>query len=320
MKLERLMAITIILLNRKRVQAHELADQLQVSLRTIYRDLESLNLSGIPIVSYTGAEGGFEIMESFRLDRQLLSYDELKSLALALQGLHSTGIINEDNMDRLMDKVGALIVQVEQGRTTDKDRTRIDFSPWKNDEADRAKFDLLRKTIQENRIVTFTYVDGKGEVTKDRSVEPMELILKGYVWYLYGYCLKRDDYRTFKLSRIMELKVLLESFELRTAKPPSLKQAYEMPEAEGVVNLVLRFQGEAIASAVDHFKDHELEWQSGDSLIVRTSLPDQTWIIGFLLHFKTELVVIEPPALARKLRDTALSIASIYSDLFKVDN
>jgi predicted DNA-binding transcriptional regulator YafY len=148
----------------------------------------------------------------------------------------------------------------------------------------------------------------------------MELILKGYVWYLYGYCLKRDDYRTFKLSRIMELKVLLESFELRTAKPPSLKQAYEMPEAEGVVNLVLRFQGEAIASAVDHFKDHELEWQSGDSLIVRTSLPDQTWIIGFLLHFKTELVVIEPPALARKLRDTALSIASIYSDLFKVDN
>jgi predicted DNA-binding transcriptional regulator YafY len=116
MKLERLMAITIILLNRKRVQAHELADQLQVSLRTIYRDLESLNLSGIPIVSYTGAEGGFEIMESFRLDRQLLSYDELKSLALALQGLHSTGIINEDNMDRLMDKV--LPMEKRRGRSS----------------------------------------------------------------------------------------------------------------------------------------------------------------------------------------------------------
>ena len=80
MKLERLMAITILLLNRKRVQAQELADRLEVSLRTIYRDLESLNLAGIPIVSYTGAEGGFEIMENFRLDRQMLSFDELIAL------------------------------------------------------------------------------------------------------------------------------------------------------------------------------------------------------------------------------------------------
>lgn len=314
MKLERLMAITIILLNRKRVQAHELADQLQVSLRTVYRDLESLNLSGIPIVSYTGAEGGFEIMENFRLDRQLLSYDELKSLTLALQGLHSTGTMNEDKMERLMDKVGAMVVQTEQGRTTDKDHMRIDFSPWNNNEADRAKFDLLRKTVQERRVVTFTYVDGKGEVTIDRSVEPMELILKGYVWYLYGYCLKQNDYRTFRLSRIRDFKVLLTSFEPRTVDTPSSNEACEMPEAQRVVNLVLRFQGEAKASAADHFEDHELEWQSDDSLIVRTSLPDQPWIIGFLLHFKTELIVIEPPALARKLRDTALSIASMYAD------
>ena len=89
MKLEQeLMAITILLLNRKRVQAQELADRLEVSLRTIYRDLESLNLAGIPIVSYTGAEGGFEIMENFRLDRQMLSFDELIALSTALRGLH----------------------------------------------------------------------------------------------------------------------------------------------------------------------------------------------------------------------------------------
>ncbi|MFE6954519.1 helix-turn-helix transcriptional regulator, partial [Bacillus velezensis] len=90
MKLERLMTITILLLNRKRVQAQELADQLVVSLRTIYRDLDSLGQAGIPIVSYTGMEGGYEIMDSFRLDRQLLSFDELTALSTALRGLEST--------------------------------------------------------------------------------------------------------------------------------------------------------------------------------------------------------------------------------------
>jgi predicted DNA-binding transcriptional regulator YafY len=90
MKLERLMAITILLLNRRRVKAQELADRLEVSLRTIYRDLESLNMEGIPTVSYTGPEGGFEIMESFRLDRQILSLDELMALTTALTALHSS--------------------------------------------------------------------------------------------------------------------------------------------------------------------------------------------------------------------------------------
>jgi predicted DNA-binding transcriptional regulator YafY len=99
----------ILLLNRKRVQAQELADRLDISLRTIYRDLELLNLAGIPIVSYTGAEGGFEITENFRSDRQMLSFDDLIALSTALSGLHCTQAFSNQNVDGLLDKVGALV-------------------------------------------------------------------------------------------------------------------------------------------------------------------------------------------------------------------
>ncbi|WP_458122658.1 helix-turn-helix transcriptional regulator [Paenibacillus sp. Z3-2] len=310
MKLERLMAITIILLKRKRVQAHELAEQLQVSLRTVYRDLESLNLAGIPIVSYTGAEGGFEILDSFRLDRQLLSYDELTSLIIALQGLKSTGTMNENKLERLMDKVGALVARAEQGGLDYRDHLRIDFSPWRNSEADRTKFELLRQTLRERRVVVFTYVDGKGEVTTLRSVEPMELALKGNVWYL---CLKRNEYRSFRLSRVRDLQATPERFVRRQLPvSDSQKRDRQTPEYGATIELVLRFKGAAMAAASDHFEEHELEWQPDGSLIVRTTLPDQPWIIDFLLHFRTDVVVVEPGSIAMKLRAAALSIASLY--------
>src|ERR1700730_6607732 len=134
------MAITILLLNRKRVQAQELADRLEVSLRTIYRDLESLNLAGIPIVSYTGAEGGFEIMENFRLDRQMLSFDELIALSTALRGLHSSQAFSKQNLDGLLDKVGALVSKAEQGRMAGADQVIIDLNPWKRSSSERNKY------------------------------------------------------------------------------------------------------------------------------------------------------------------------------------
>ena len=177
MKLERLMAITILLLNRKRVQAQELADRLEVSLRTIYRDLESLNLAGIPIVSYTGAKSGFEIMENFRLERQMLSFDELIALSTALRGLQSTQAFSSQNLDGLLDKVGALVSKAEQGRMVGTDQVIIDLNPWKSSSSERNKYDTLHKAVSEKRLIRFTYINGQGGES-ERCIEPMGLVSK----------------------------------------------------------------------------------------------------------------------------------------------
>lgn len=313
MKLERLMAITILLLNRRRVQAHELADRLEVSLRTIYRDLDSLSLAGIPIVSYTGTEGGYEIMDSFRMDRQMLSLDELIALSTALRGLQSTQALNHANLDLLLDKVGALVSQAEHGRFAERDQVIVDFTPWKNSEAERTKYESLQKAINDKKLLHFTYTNGQGEETQ-RYVEPMGLVLKGYAWYLHGYCLSREDYRIFKLTRIWDMQVHTDSFNRRTMTLTKLNERWGMPRKHQTVDLVLRFSGEAKVSAADRFDENEIERLADGSLLVRTSVPDEKWIIGYLLHYKTDVLILEPAHIAAEVKKTALEISAMYLD------
>nr|WP_223285548.1 YafY family protein [Paenibacillus sp. PL91] len=307
------MAITILLLNRKRVQAQELADRLEVSLRTIYRDLESLNLAGIPIVSYTGAEGGFEIMENFRLDRQMLSFDELIALSTALRGLQSTQAFSNQNLDGLLDKVGALVAKAEQGRMAGADQVIIDLNPWKSSSSERNKYDTLHKAVSDKRLIHFTYTNGQGGET-ERCIEPMGLVLKGYTWYLHGYCLNRDDYRMFRLSRIRNLLILEDTFQRRIVTLSELNENWGPQRDSKMVDLVLRFTGPAKVPAEDHFDSEEIERQPDGSLIVRVRYPDNDWLIGFLLHFRTDLFILEPLHIAEKVRKSALEISKLYID------
>lgn len=313
MKFERLMAITMILLNRRRVQAQELADKLEVSLRTIYRDLESLSLAGIPIVSYTGMEGGYEIMDNFRLDRQMLSLDELITLFTALRGLQSTRAMDPTNIDRLLEKVGTLVAHAEQGRFADSDQVQVDFTPWRNSEAERLKYESVHHAVKNRKLISFYYIDAQGTET-ERTIEPMGLALKGYAWYLHGYCLEREDYRTFKLSRIRGLQVLQDDFERREMPLSVLNGPWEKPGRREMIHLVLQISGDARVYAADHFDEQEIERLEDGSLLVRATLPHEKWVLSFLLQLKTDVLILEPAHIAAEVRKTALEIAALYQD------
>ncbi|TCM96879.1 putative DNA-binding transcriptional regulator YafY [Paenibacillus sp. BK033] len=317
MKLERLMAITILLLNRKRVQAQELADQLEVSLRTIYRDLDSLGQAGIPIVSYTGMEGGYEIMDSFRLDRQLLSFDELSALFTALRGLESTNAYDRSNMDLLLSKVGAMVAQAEQGRTGEGDRIQVDFTPWKNSEEDQARYDQLRLAVNDRKLIRFHYTSRTGG-EQEREIEPMGLVLKNYSWYLHGYCRLREDFRIFKLTRIRQLKVQAGTFTRRTESLEQLNDRWHSPgrrdTGEGIP-VVLQFKAAAALSVMDHFDEKNIERLPDGQLIVRMTYSSEHWLIRNVLHYTTDVIVLEPASVAAKIRQTALSIACQYGGL-----
>ncbi|EPD88423.1 MULTISPECIES: YafY family protein [unclassified Paenibacillus] len=314
MKLERLMTITILLLNRKRVQAQELADQLEVSLRTIYRDLDSLGQAGIPIVSYTGMEGGYEIMDSFRLDRQLLSFDELTALSTALRGLESTKAYDRSNMDLLLSKVGAMVAQAEQGRAGEGDRIHIDFTPWKNSEEDQSRYNSLRQAVNDRKLIRFRYTSRTGDEQK-REVEPMALVLKNYAWYLHGYCRLRGDYRIFKLTRIRELGIQAGTFIRRAESLAQLNDRWKKPEineANEAIAVVLQFKASAAVSVMDHFDEKDIERLSDGQLIVRMTYSSEHWLIRTVFHYMTDVIVLEPASIAAKVRQTALDIAGQY--------
>ncbi|MCS7459089.1 YafY family transcriptional regulator [Paenibacillus doosanensis] len=311
MKLDRLLAITMLLLNRKRVGAQELAERFEVSLRTVYRDLETLNQAGIPIVSYAGASGGYEIMDQYRLDRQFLSLEELQSIVIGLKGVRSS--LDEQEIGGLLDKVGALLSRTEQGALAQMSQQMIiDMNPWHGGKADKEKLGILREAARSTKLIRFSYTDSQGE-SSERRCEPMSVVLKGYVWYLYGYCLLREDYRVFRLSRIEELHVLSETFVRRPKTLEQLGYGWNRSPDTAKIRLVLQFQPRMKPRVQDYYRDADIVTQPDGTLLVTTEQPDEPWLYNMLLSSGTDVKIIEPDSVAQSIREIAQKIVEMYT-------
>lgn len=155
MKLDRLLAIIMILNNKKRVQARDLADMFDVSVRTVYRDIEVINLAGVPIITYQGANGGIGIAEGFRLDKNVLTYDELSSIVMALKSVSSS--YSDPNITAALQKISGMVVNRPENFRLKADHIFIDFSPWGSEPRLKAKVTALKDAIERAKTVTFTY-------------------------------------------------------------------------------------------------------------------------------------------------------------------
>jgi len=313
MKLDRMLAIVMLLLNRSRVSAKELAERFEVSLRTIYRDVEAINMAGIPIVSYAGANGGYEVADRYRLDRQTLSLEELESIIVALRGMQAT--LDDGRIGGLLDKVGALLAKSERERSGGASQELlIDINPWRTGRAEKSTLLPLREAVAECRVVTFSYTDGEG-VRSRRVCEPMAVVMKGFGWYLYAYCRKRMDFRIFRLTRISGLEVLEETFQRREARLEELDSRWIAAKpAAPPLKVKLLFRPSVLARVLDHFEPEEIREQPDGSLLVETESLDDAWLPARLLAYGAAVTVLEPDRLRRELRDEALAVAALYAD------
>lgn len=312
MKLDRLLAITMLLLNRRRVSAKELSERFEVSLRTVYRDVETINQAGIPVVSYAGATGGYEIMDQYRLDRQFLSMEELQSIIIALRGIRSS--MEEQDISSLLDKVGALVAKSERGSAGfTSEQVVIDMNPWQGGAAVKELLARLKEAIRNTRIIRFVYTSGRGEES-ERTCEPIGVVLKGYSWYLYGYCRLREAYRIFRLSRIERLTMLEQRFERRDSVPSEITYGRlgTGDESEPPINLLLRYQPRAKARVMDYYEPDQITVEPEGTLLVSATQPEEPWLYGMLLANGTDVQVLEPEHVARELAARARAIVSLY--------
>nr|WP_246313294.1 YafY family protein [Paenibacillus foliorum] len=310
MKLDRLLAITMLLLNRKRVSAGELAERFEISLRTVYRDLESLNQAGIPIVSFAGASGGYEIMNQYRLERQFLSMEELQSIIVALRGVRST--LEEQDIGSLMDKVGTLVARSEHSAMNDmSQQLLIDLNPWQGGEADKEKLAVLRSAIGQTRIIRFSYTSSQGDPS-ERFCEPMGVVLKGYVWYLYGFCKLREDYRIFRLSRIEQLTVTPDVFQRKPQTLEQLDYRWNRKGDRANVRLVLLIQPRMKARVQDYFNPEQIVTQPDGMLRVTSVQPEEPWLYGMLLSYGADLRILEPDSVRQAVLVEAQKIVQMY--------
>ncbi len=309
MKADRLLAITMLLINKHKVTASELAEYFEVSARTIHRDMETINRAGIPIISIQGKNGGYSIMENYRVDRNFLKEDEILSLVTALRGVNKT--YEDKNIGNIIEKVCGLIPENSINNFNKKRNYFIvDFTPWGESETQKKKIQQLRSALEENKLISFCYSDSKGRGT-ERCVEPMSIVLKISSWYLYGYCRYRDDYRLFKLARMKDITILEEKFKQRenTLTESPFTKTWNNKKNQ---HIVLKFSTKVRSKVEDYFDEEQMGVNKEGYIIVTLDYPEDEWVYSTILGFGSEVEVIEPESIRKIIKNRAEKIFSIY--------
>lgn len=213
MKLERLVAILTALLHKDRISAVWFAEKFGVSVRTIYRDIETLENAGIPIVTYTGVNGGISIIDTYKIDKNLFTNQDISTL---LTGLYSVSTpLPGAKINQTLEKIRSLIPK-EQGEKIELQSRQlyVDMTPWSNNPRMTEALRMIQKALEGNLLMRYHYT-GRDAVPELRTVEPHQLILKENTWYLRAFCTARSGFRTFRVSRMTDLECLTETFEPR---------------------------------------------------------------------------------------------------------
>lgn len=292
MKESRLFKMIYCLLSRGRTTAPELAEAFEVSVRTIYRDIDALSEAGIPIYTETGRNGGITILENFVFDKMLFSETERKNI---LSNLQSLSVIENIKQKDVLTKLSALFHMPAENWF------EVDFSRWGTGEKDKNKFELLKDAVINHRTVSVIYVNSCGEKSK-RKINPLKFLYKAKAWYIKAYWIEKQSFRTFKFNRILELEVTDSVF-----RPTAFPDTNEAPP-QRYQTICLRFPKEMAYRIYDEFQTCQIEEKGDESLIVTAEMPADAWLVGYILSFGVNAEVIEPIELRKIIANEAKKI------------
>ena len=297
MKDNRLFRILYYILEKEKVTANELADKFEVSVRTIYRDIDSISSVGVPIFTTQGKGGGIKIDNEFILNKSLFDANEKEQIIAALQGLEKT---NEAYKSELITKLSALF------KIKNSNWIEIDFTSWESNNTYQDLFNTLKIAIINKNIISFSYNSSKGEKI-NRKVKPIRLLFKEQDWYLYGFCLLRNDFRYFKLSRMKDLEVLATNYE-DNFENIVLKREIKY---ENTVNIKLKFNKSVAFRVYDEFNGAIEEDEKGN-LYVEIKIPNNYKLYNYIFSFGANVEILEPEEIRTQFKNMINKIAKKY--------
>ncbi len=300
MKIDRLIGILSVLLQEEMTTAPELAERFEVSRRTINRDIEDLCRAGIPIQTVQGSGGGIRIMNGYRMDRTILTSKDMQMILAGLRSLDS--VSGSSYYGQLMEKIQAGSSEFVSGR----DSILIDLSSWYKTSL-APKISTIQDAIENRHILDFYYYAPSGE--SKRSIEPYYVVFKWTSWYVYGWCLKRKDYRLFKLNRMDKVRESSKAFSCRNVPAPDLS-----PERAFPGNIILKalFDPEMKWRLVEEFGPDCYEVQEDGRLLLIRDYSDPENLTMWMLTFGDKVEVLEPPEVRNRLKVIAGSMIRMY--------
>lgn len=310
MKADRLVGIIMTLLDKQRVSAQALADTFEVSLRTIYRDMDAISAAGIPIRAAPGVGGGFEIMPGYQVDKTVFSADDLAALLSGLSSLSS--MVPGSEPANALAKVRRFLPAGRAGEIELKaDQIRVDLSPWVGSRNTGPYLETIKAALRESRLVSFRYIDHHGNKTA-RTAEPYQLVLKHGQWYVQGYCRYRNDFRLFRLSRMIGLELCRETFVPRACPKPVLDITDAVEPLQ--MDIRLRIHRSIMDRVLDLCGYERFTPDGPEHFVVRFPFIDRDYYYDMLLSFGDRCECLGPPEVREKLRRRVRSIAVLYDE------
>ena len=295
MQIHRLFEIVYILLEQKSVTAKELAERFEVSQRTIYRDVDTLSLAGIPIYTEKGKGGGIRLLPDFILNKSILSEEEQSEILSALHGLSA---VKTTETKDVLDKLSGLFHRHATNWI------EVDYTDWSY--RDGEIFALIKSGILERREMTFDYFNASGEASH-RRVEPIQLWFKSKSWYLRAYCLAANDLRTFKLTRIRNLELSNIVYPVRDLLT-TIAQNPPPQDPPPDLRLVLKIGAARTYRVYDEFCQDDVTKNDDGSFTVTVTWPEDEWVYATILSYGADIEVLEP----KHIRDICVQKAKQF--------
>lgn len=289
MKINRVFEILYILLNREKISSKELAEKFEVSVRTIYRDIEVISGAGIPIFMTQGRNGGISLPQNFTLNKQVLTENEKKDMLIAIQSLNS---FNKESAKSIFSKLSSLFGENQ------RDYIKIDYSGWEN--TIEKQFELSKEAILLNKRLSFNYISTKGEKTY-REVEPYVLWFKSKAWYLKCFCLEKNEIRLFRLSRITNIRILDENINLTKLDEAVLIEEKKQVQPEKI-KIKLKIDSSQEYRVKDDFLEQDISYDNERNLIVTLNVLENEWLYGYILSYGSFATVIEPEYIVENIK------------------
>lgn len=307
MQIDQLFEFVYILIDKKQVTAKEMAERFGVSTRTVYRWMEALSVSGIPVYSLKGRGGGIAISEKFSMDNTVLSEEErlaIVSSVKALENLSGKSGTSITPERKAADKLSRLVA-------SDTNWLEVDFAPWSPEGSEvRNLFSILRDSILKKRQISFDYFTGDGRSEK-RIVHPWKLVFRGQAWYLLGWCTLRKSERFFKLTRMRNL--VMTSKNANVTRNQGIEESAQTSEYSApLIQIKAKITKEKISYLMDSFICSEIKPQKNGYVNVSFMAPDTPWLCEILLSFGAQIKIVSPVKIKNTIAEMAEKITELY--------
>lgn len=215
MRVHRMISILLLIESKGRMKAKDLAEELETSIRTIYRDIDTLCEAGIPLTTDTGPNGGIYLAEGYTVGIKNLNEQDIINLYLNGMG------IKADQQSDMAVKVNTALLKLQKNLSSElnkdlvtvRNRFYVDDNPWWGKKHTLHNMDLLIQGVWQSQKLNITYAKHTGEKS-DRIIRPYGIVVKEMDWYMIAYCEKSNSMRTFKCERIVKCSCLSVNFSV----------------------------------------------------------------------------------------------------------